>query len=589
MAFKQAYIQYLTEQLQKEAEEATDSNENDEFEETNENEADQTNPTPLPDPTPKPNPSPLPSPTPLPTPTDNLFKRLQKEIEETQIENAINLVDNKTIGQKIKNSKLKNNQIDQLQKIRGKRLRQLQGELYEDNVNLINRLDNVNNLNRLFDNINSNQVMTLIQISMLLQLIKKQKEKLHELRKQQIVALSNKIYDELKNNIRNERIISRLDDKGYYDSIIGEIRENFLTNRKLAYLHQLKRFQSDKLQADALFNTLSEILDFTKDLEELTNKSQITSDIQKLNQSLLTNERYIDQLDKKKKTHYHNNLYDNVEVAINIETEIKKLQNDWKIKIDAEIDQIFLLPPRSIEKIHQILEVRIATLQKPTKRPLSEDSDEENFPTRLPNNAKPVRNANGNINVQISFIVDEYKRTLNADDKKKFNRIKMDYDDKFLLTKYTKRKIEDVKVLIKNIDDYIWLMSTKKIKGTKRNRLEKDPKYKDPAQYPILFNPEKFSFSNPLGFPEEYIDDKENIKQIIIQYQQSLKNQSEISTDNLEKMQNFLINGIKTYNIDDDKKEYLHKIFKILVTRKLDDIEDDDDINNVFDSLNFTF
>ncbi|CAG8812935.1 794_t:CDS:1, partial [Gigaspora rosea] len=162
-------------------------------------------------------------------------------------------------------------------------------------------------------------------------------------------------------------------------------------------------------------------------------------------------------------------------------------------------------------------------------------------------------------------------------------------DNKFLLTKYTKRKIEDIKVLIKNIDDYIWLMSTKKIKGTKRNRLEKDPKYKDPAQYPILFNPGKFSFSNPLGFPEEYIDDEENIKQIIIQYQQSLKNQSEISTDNLEKMQNFLINGIKTYNNDYDKKEYLHKIFKILVTRELDDIEDDDDINNVFDSLNFTF
>ncbi|RIB24515.1 hypothetical protein C2G38_2283414 [Gigaspora rosea] len=332
MAFEQAYIQYLTEQLQEEAEEATDSDKNDEFEETNENEADQTNPTPLPSPTPKPNPSPLPSPTPLPTPTDNLFKRLQKEIEETQIKNAINLVDNKTIDQKIKNSKLQHNQIDQLQKIHGKRLRQLQGELYEDNVNLINRLDNINDLNRLFDNINSDQVITLIQISMLLQIIK---------------------------------------------------------------------------------------------------------------------------------------------TAINIEPEIKKLQDDWKIKIDAEIDQTFLLPPRSIEKIHQIREVRIATLQKPPKHPSSEDLDKENFPTQLPDNAKPV----------------------------------IGKDDKFLLTKYTKRKIEDVKVLIKNIDDYIWLMSTKKIKETKRNRLEKDPKYKDPAQYPILFNPGKFSLTNLLGFPEEYIYD----------------------------------------------------------------------------------
>ncbi|RIB09467.1 hypothetical protein C2G38_2208841 [Gigaspora rosea] len=497
MAFKQAYIQYLTEQLQEEAEEATDSDENDEFEETNKNEADQTNPTPLSGPTLKPNPSPLPN-------------------------------------QKIKNVKLQNNQINQLQKIRGKRLRQLQEELYEDNVNLINRLDNVNDLNRLFDNINSDQNLMKLKhelkkkqilqnwksteilefkkkckfkqdieneafISNLLAgnlhdiliindtlLNEEQKEKLHELHKQQIIALSNKIYDELKNNIRNEQIISRLDDKGYYDSIIA---------------------------------------------------------------------------------------------AINIETEIKKLQDDWKIKIDAEIDQIFLLPPRSIEKIHQIREVRIATLQKPPKRPSSEDSDEENFPTRLPDNARPVRNANGNINVQISFIVDEYKHTLNANDKKKFNRIKMDYVKKLIKDAHTKSKA----------DDYIWLMSTKKIKGTKCNRLEKDPKYKNPAQYPILFNPEKFSLTNPLGFSEEYIDDEENIKQIIIQFQQSLKNQSEISTDNLKKMLNFLINSIKIYNNDDDKKEYLYKIFKILVTRELDDIKDNNDINNVFDSLNFTF
>ncbi|RIB11116.1 hypothetical protein C2G38_2204288 [Gigaspora rosea] len=590
---QRAYIQFVTEKLQEEAEEeaeeATDSDKEVDA-------ANQANPTPLPSQPkqndPKPNPSPLPSPTLLPTLIDNLFEILKKEIEKTQIEDAINFVDNKTMDQKIKNSKLQNNQIDQLQKIRSRRLKQFQGELYEDNVNQITRLDNVNDLNRLFDNINSDQnLMKLKQelkkkqilqnwkhwnlkgnkifdrfkkeieneafISNLLDgnlhntlitndalLSEEQKEKLHELRKQQIVALSNKIYYELKNNIRNERIISRLDDKGYYDSIIAETE-------------------------DALFDTLSEIFDFTEDLEELTDKLQITSDIQKLNQSLLTNKRYIDQLDKKRKTCYHNNLYDNVEVAINIETEIKKLQDNWKIKIDTKINQTFLLLPRSIEKIHQIREVRIATLQKPPKGPSSEDSDEENFLTRLPDNAKPVRNTNGNIKVQISFIVNEYKHTLNADNKKKFNRIKMDYvkklikdahtkskaekslldilyyswvigkDDKFLLTKYTKRKIEDIKVLIKNIDDYIWLISTKKIEETKRNRLEKDPKYKNPAQYPILFNPDKFSLKNPLGFPEEYINDKENIKQIIIQYQQSLKNQSEISTDNLEKMQIF--------------------------------------------------
>ncbi|CAG8806712.1 2597_t:CDS:2, partial [Gigaspora rosea] len=359
---------------------------------------------------------------------------------------------------------------------------------------------NVNDLNRLFDNINSNQVMTLIQISMLLQIIKskilkiqqdiefneikteieketntaklevdwsdkinsaiylfnKQKNTLHHLRndrywnlrgneafnkfKKDIEnetfinnLLDGNLYDTLIttnillneeqkkqlhelqkqqiNNIKNEQIVSRLEDKGYYDSRIDEIRESFLSNRKLEHLHKLRRFQLDKLQAlteDALFDTLSELLDYIEDLEELADESQITSDIKKLNQTLLTNERYVDQLNKKRKTRYHNNLYNNIEAAINIETEIKKLQDNWKIKIDAEIDQTFLLLPKSIKKIYQIREVRIATLHKPPKRP-AEDPNKEFFPTRMPDNAKPIRNTSGNINVQISFIVDEYK------------------------------------------------------------------------------------------------------------------------------------------------------------------------------------
>ncbi|RIB13848.1 hypothetical protein C2G38_2196743 [Gigaspora rosea] len=215
------------------------------------------------------------------------------------------------------------------------------------------------------------------------------------------IILNNKIYGDLENNIKNEQIVSRLEDKGYYDSRIN----------------------------------------FTEDLKELTDKSQITLDIKKLNQTLLMNKRYVDQLDKKRKTCYHNNY-----------------------------------------------------------------SDEENFLTRMSDNTKPVRNASGNINVQISFI-DTYTKSKAG--KSLFDILYYSWaigkDDKFLLTKYTKTKIEETKILIKNIDNYIC---------------------------------------------------------------------------------------IKIYNNDDDKKEYLHKIFKILVTRELDDIEDDDDIidiNNVFDSLNFTF
>ncbi|CAG8856918.1 42834_t:CDS:1, partial [Gigaspora margarita] len=163
------------------------------------------------------------------------------------------------------------------------------------------------------------------------------------------------------------------------------------------------------------------------------------------------------------------------------------LQDDWKIKIDTEIDSTYLTPPRSIDKLHQSRELKIIALQQPNppKRPIETDPTDEFFPTRMPDNASPIRNANGNPNVQISFIVDEYKRTLNADDKKKFNRIKMNHvkemikdahtkssakkslldilyyswvlgkDDTFLLTKYTQTKINANKMLVKNIDDYI--------------------------------------------------------------------------------------------------------------------------------------
>ncbi|CAG8852926.1 20001_t:CDS:1, partial [Gigaspora margarita] len=321
-------------------------------------------------------------------------------------------------------------------------LAELQGELYEDNVNTINGLNNINNLNGLFDNIKNDKIMTPMQIGTLLQIIngkilkirqekefnelktgienerdttklevdwenkistakylseeqkndlhrlrndrkwdlkgettfekfkkdienegfinnlldgklhdtliennallsKQQKTQLHELRIEQISKLTNKIYDELRNNIKNDRIVSRLEDKGYYDSRISEIRENFLTNRRIFDLHVLRRHQLDKLRAeteDEMFDTLSQLLDLTEDLDELKDEAQITSDIKNLNQTLLTNERYIDRLDKKRKIRYNDNLYDNIQASIDNEKQIKVLQDDWKIKIDTEID-----------------------------------------------------------------------------------------------------------------------------------------------------------------------------------------------------------------------------------------------------------
>ncbi|CAG8857573.1 9876_t:CDS:1, partial [Gigaspora margarita] len=110
--------------------------------------------------------------------------------------------------------------------------------------------------------------------------------------------------------------------------------------------------------------------------------------------------------------------------------------DDWKIKIDTEIDQTFLTSPRSIEKLYQLREFRIVALQKPSQPKRSvEDS---NLPMQTLNNAKPIRNTNRNTNVQITFIVNEYKRTLDVDDKKKFNRIKTDHVKKLIKDAYAK-------------------------------------------------------------------------------------------------------------------------------------------------------
>ncbi|KAF0501059.1 hypothetical protein F8M41_020172 [Gigaspora margarita] len=569
IAFEQAYIQIINEQLQAEHaetdEEAEEEDSDDEdFEET-----------------PKQQEPKQPGPTSLPT--NDLFDRLKKEIEVTQKENTINLMDNEIMDQKIKNSKLQNNQIKQLQIIHRTRLTELQGELYEDNVNTIARLDNINDLNRLFDDIKTDKIMTPMQISILLQLINgkilkiRQEIEFNEIK----TGIENETdtaklegeetFNKFKKDIENEAFIGNLLDGNLFDTLISndallsdqqkkdlqELRRQRITTLNL---HILRRHQLDKLRAetkDELFDTLSELLDYIEDLEELTNESQILSDIKALNQTLLINGCYIDRLDKKRKTCYYDNLYDNIETSINIETKIKKLQDDWKIKIDTEIDQTFLTPPRSIEKLHQLREFRIVTLQKPDqpKRP-AENENEEFLPTRISNNAKPVRNANGNINVQITFIIDEYKCTLNIDDKKKFNRIKTDHVKKLIKDAHAKSKAKK----------HYWIFFIiLGLSGTKCKRLEKDPKYKDPAQYPVLFGPGgQFSFNNPLGFPVEIIDEEENIKQIINQYQLSLKNQSDISINNLKKMQDNLIN-------------------------ELDDVEEDDDINNVFDSLNFVF
>ncbi|RIB26803.1 hypothetical protein C2G38_2162329 [Gigaspora rosea] len=213
----------------------SDLDEDDKFEEASK---DETNPTPLPNQPKQNNPKPNPS----------------------LLLDAINLVNNGIVDQKIKISKLQNNQIDQLQKIRNRRLKQLQEELYEDNVMTLIQISMLfqiirSKILKIQQNMEFNKIKTGIEketnttklkvnwtfIGNLLNrnlhntliinntlLSEEQKEKLYELRKQQIVVLNNKIYENLENNIKNKKIVSKLEDKRYYDSRIDPVLNDIL-------------------------------------------------------------------------------------------------------------------------------------------------------------------------------------------------------------------------------------------------------------------------------------------------------------------------------------------------------------------------
>ncbi|CAG8733376.1 44005_t:CDS:2 [Gigaspora margarita] len=238
--------------------------------------------------------------------SDIEFKDIKNELEKSK-ENVINLIDDETMAQKIRESNLYNNQKNELQLLHVTRLRQLQRELYENNENKIGiakylSKEQKNDLHCLRNDRKWN-----LKRETTFEKFKK------DIENEEFIGnlLDRKLYNTLiKNNTllnkeqktqlhkqRAKQISNRLEDKGYYDSRISEIKKNFLTNRKVFDLHILRRHQLDKLQAktkDEIFDTLSQLLNLTEDLEELTDEVQITSNIKKLNQTLLTNECYID-------------------------------------------------------------------------------------------------------------------------------------------------------------------------------------------------------------------------------------------------------------------------------------------------------
>ncbi|CAG8739829.1 559_t:CDS:2, partial [Racocetra fulgida] len=224
----------------------------------------------------------------------DLFNQLKKEIEETQRSNTIKLINNGNLDNKIKNTKLSSNQTEELQKLRLSKLDKLCLKQYNtiDNAKYLNnnqktelyRLRNSQKWeiqgSKKFEQYKS-EIENEAIISNLLDrksydilisndslLTEQQKNQLYTLRKQKIQILTNSLFDELKDNIKNECVLSKLEDKGYYDNRINEIQ-------------------------DELYDVNSELIDTIQDLNELGDNSDLANDILKLNQTLLTGDRNI--------------------------------------------------------------------------------------------------------------------------------------------------------------------------------------------------------------------------------------------------------------------------------------------------------
>ena len=73
----------------------------------------------------------------------------------------------------------------------------------------------------------------------------------------------------------------------------------------------MRRYILDKISSeteDELYDMNNDLIDFIQNLNEISDDSEIANDILKFNQTLLTGNRRISDLDNKRKTRYNNSL-----------------------------------------------------------------------------------------------------------------------------------------------------------------------------------------------------------------------------------------------------------------------------------------
>ena len=141
--------------------------------------------------------------------------------------------------------------------MRENKIQELQGQSkFEQMMNNIKTENFIGNLieGRLHD--------SLINVS---GLTNEQKNKLKQTREERLSIVTNKIFDDLKDNIKNERYENQLKDGGYFDDRIGEIRKEYLIDgRNIEDLHRLRQHRIDTLSSESE----DKLYDINKELVE---------------------------------------------------------------------------------------------------------------------------------------------------------------------------------------------------------------------------------------------------------------------------------------------------------------------------------
>ncbi|CAG8811108.1 31249_t:CDS:2, partial [Racocetra persica] len=383
-------------------------------------------------------------------------------------------------------------------------------------------------------------------------------------RKKRLQLLVNNYYNALKKEIEISKDLEQLNDGGYFDERITEVREEYLdSDNSKEKLHILRRSRINRLlgsEEDQRYDLIRDIINNTENIEEISDSSEIFADIKILNQTLLTGNRDKSELERERKTQYNNGLYDIISSAIKIEEDIDKLQKEWQEAIENNLDQNFLTERLKIN------------LQQNRLDRIKELKEKEND-TKTPKTPKR------SFDKQINFIITQYKKTLsNVDLLKFFPTRKNKSVVKFIKDVYDKSK--DKKSLLEVL--YLnWVLGKDKKyllnkKFTRKKINEVNNLVKDINNY-LYEEPPEFSWDNPLRMDQEKIDIIKSVDLVMIEYKKSLANILEITEENTNTIQDSLNQLGLLYETGHDKKNFLNTITEVLVNGK--DVEEINDNN----------